>query len=70
MTQVINQINIQHPGKGKGKKDRSETWQDAYQGALVSGKDNQVVQDASQTNINQRGRKKGQTSFEERHENR
>jgi hypothetical protein len=50
--QVINQVNIQHPGLGRGlgNNDRRGTTQDIYQGATINGSGNSVYQESSQVN--------------------
>ena len=63
VTQVINQITIEHPGRGRGLTNRS-TNQDAYQGATVDGSSNAVHQQSTQVNQpvhNNPGRRVGQT---------
>ncbi len=50
--QVINQVNIEHPGlgRGRGNNSRRGTVQDTYQGASVNGSGNSVYQESSQVN--------------------
>ena len=61
--QVINQVNVNHPGMGRGRAaQNTATVQDAYQGAAVQGSGNAVYQESTQININQAnpGRRVGQ----------
>ncbi|MEA5447909.1 hypothetical protein VB780_04965 [Leptolyngbya sp. CCNP1308] len=57
--QVINQVNISHPGLGRGlgNNDRRTTVQgtvqDSYQGATVDGNGNSVYQETNQINQQQ-----------------
>lgn len=63
VTQVINQITIEHPGQGHGLTNRS-TNPDAYQGTTVGGSSNTVHQRSTQVNQpvhNNPGRRVGQT---------
>lgn len=53
--QVINQVNIEHPGRGHGRgrsNRRGDTAvvQDTYQGATVYGDGNTVIQETTQEN--------------------
>ena len=50
--QVINQVNIEHPGLGRGlgNNSRRGTVQDTYQGAAVDGSGNSVYQESTQQN--------------------
>ena len=54
--QVINQVNISHPGLGRGlgNNDRRTTVQgtvqDSYQGATIDGNGNSVYQETNQIN--------------------
>lgn len=54
VTQVTNQINISHPGRGKLHKGNRAVVQDAYQGASVSGRGNNVFQRSRQRNSSRR----------------
>lgn len=58
--QVINQVNVNHPGQGNLKRalNNMGTVQDAAQGATVNGQGNQAVQTTTQ--INQRAQGNGQ----------
>jgi hypothetical protein len=68
VTQVINQVNISHPGLGRGlgnnarrTSGQSGTVQDAYQGATIDGSGNSVYQEINQVNqVSQPGAKPGQ----------
>ncbi len=57
--QVINQVNISHPGLGRGlgNNDRRTTVQgtvqDSYQGATIDGNGNSVYQETNQINQQQ-----------------
>ncbi|MFQ4139165.1 hypothetical protein PGN35_022915 [Nodosilinea sp. PGN35] len=59
MIQVINQVNISHPGLGRGlgNNDRRTTVQgtvqDSYQGATIDGNGNSVYQETNQINQQQ-----------------
>ncbi|HSM81549.1 MAG TPA: hypothetical protein VLS96_07680 [Nodosilinea sp.] len=48
--QVINQVNISHPGLGRGlgNNSRRGTVQDSYQGATIDGNGNSVYQESNQ----------------------
>lgn len=58
--QTINQVNITHPGLGRGLSNNarrvststsdSATVQDAYQGATINGSGNVVYQESTQIN--------------------
>lgn len=54
--QVINQVNISHPGLGRGLGNNNRrgtvqgTVQDSYQGATVDGNGNSVYQETNQIN--------------------
>lgn len=66
VTQVINQVNISHPGLGRGlgNNDRRTTIQgtvqDSYQGATVDGSGNVVYQEINQINQQGPGQQSGQ----------
>lgn len=66
VTQVINQVNISHPGldRGLGNNDRRTTVQgtvqDSYQGAAVDGSGNVVYQEINQINQQRPGQGSGQ----------
>jgi hypothetical protein len=57
--QVINQVNISHPGLGRGLGNNNRrttvqgTVQDSYQGATVDGNGNSVYQETNQINQQQ-----------------
>lgn len=59
--QTINQVNIDHPGLGRGLGNNSQraTVQDSYQGATIDGSGNVVVQESNQVNVQQRNDKPG-----------
>lgn len=62
VTQVINQITVEHPGRGRGLTNRYT--QDVHQGATVDGSGNDVHQESTQVNhseSNHPGRRVGQT---------
>lgn len=67
--QVINQVNIQHPGLGRGvgNNDRRGTTQDIYQGATINGSGNSVYQEASQVS-QQEAPRPGQRNGQNRHD--
>ncbi|PSN10683.1 hypothetical protein C7293_27145 [filamentous cyanobacterium CCT1] len=55
--QVINQVNISHPGLGRGLGNNNRrtttvqgTVQDSYQGATIDGNGNSVYQETNQIN--------------------
>lgn len=57
VTQVINQVNISHPGLGNGLGNnarrgtvQSGTVQDAYQNVTIDGSGNSVYQESNQIN--------------------
>ncbi len=63
VTQVINQVNISHPGLGRGLGNnarrgtvQSGSVQDTYQSVTIDGSGNSVYQESNQINqINQPG---------------
>jgi len=59
--QVINQVNVDHPGLGRGRANNSQrgTVQDSYQGATVDGSGNEVVQESNQVNHQRQAEKPG-----------
>ena len=63
VTQEINQIYSDHPGRGNemrngGRRDTG-TVQDAYQGAAVNGHDNRGRQESHQVNVEHGSRNRG-----------
>lgn len=74
VTQVISQVNISHPGLGRGLANNNRrttvsspsqaTVQDAYQGVVIDGSNNSVYQESTQINVQQNrqqpGRRTGQ----------
>jgi hypothetical protein len=68
--QVINQVNIDHPGLGRGlgNNSRRGTVQDTYQGATINGSGNSVYQESNQVNQQetaQPGQRNGQNRPDE-----
>jgi len=59
--QVINQVNVNHPGQGNLKRalNNTGTVQDAAQGATVNGQDNQAIQTTTQVNQRAPGNAQG-----------
>lgn len=66
VTQVINQVNISHPGLGRGLGNNGRrttvqgTVQDSYQGTTVDGSGNVVYQEINQINQQRPGHQAGQ----------
>ena len=54
--QVINQVDINHPGLGRGltQNQRRTTVQDSYQGVSVDGSGNSVYQESNQVSVEER----------------
>lgn len=65
--QVINQVNISHPGLGRGlgnnnRRVQSGTVQDSYQGVSIDGSGNTVYQETNQINQQRTAGRPGQNS--------
>jgi hypothetical protein len=60
--QVINQIEINHPGLGNGRTNnpRRGTVQDSYQGATINGDGNSVYQESTQQSVESGNNRPGQ----------
>lgn len=52
--QIINQVNIEHPSRGRERRNSSTT-QDALQGVSVDGSGNVVIQESTQVNQTESG---------------
>ncbi|HIK45880.1 MAG TPA: hypothetical protein IGR64_13505 [Leptolyngbyaceae cyanobacterium M65_K2018_010] len=65
--QVINQVNVSHPGLGRGRTNNAQraTSQDSYQAVGIEGSGNSVGQESTQVNreerVDQPGQRAGQT---------